>query len=294
VDLANVVWLGGATGSGKSSIARELARRHDLQLYNIDHRTWTHSARSREGSFLTLSMDERWLVPAPDQLVERFIRAAKERLPLILEDLAALSAAPGAIVEGPQLIPLLIAAVAAPDQVLLLVPSEERQRATLAERGSMRGSSDPGRAAFNLHRRNVRLAELIALEAERLGYMLLRVDRSLEAMIVRAEAVLARALARLPRGGDLVAVRRFENEALATQVRLYRASGEAPDATPPLPFACECGRSGCTAVVELMLEAYDELGPAEMREPLRVPSTTGPNWRLAAGLAKRPMLSMVT
>jgi predicted GTPase len=40
VDLANVVWLGGATGSGKSSIARELARRHDLQLCNIDHRTW--------------------------------------------------------------------------------------------------------------------------------------------------------------------------------------------------------------------------------------------------------------
>jgi hypothetical protein len=272
VDLANVVWLGGATGSGKSSIARELARRHDLQLYNIDHRTWTHSARSGEGSFLTLSMDERWLVPTPEQLVQRFVQAAEERLPLILEDLAALPEAPGAIVEGPQLIPSVIAAaVTAPDQVLLLVPGEQRQRATLAERGSMRGTSDPGRAVLNLHRRNVRLAELIALEADRLGYSLLRVDRAVEAMIERADAMLAPALARLPSGGDLVAVRRFENEVLATQVRLFRASGEAPDATPGLPFACECGRSGCTAFVELTLEAYDALGPAEVREPVQAP-----------------------
>ena len=180
MELTNVVWLGGATGSGKSSIARALAGRHDLQLYNVDHRTWTHSARCADDSFLALSMDERWLLPSPEQLVARFVAAAAERLPLILEDVAALPDVPGAIVEGPQLIPSLIAPyVAAPDQVLMLVPDQARQRATVAERGSMRLTSDPEGAAANLHRRNALLAEFIASKAEQHGYPLLHVDRDL-------------------------------------------------------------------------------------------------------------------
>ena len=75
-------------------------------------------------------------------------------------------------------------------------------------------------------------------------------------MIERVEVVLASAIERLPRGGDLSAVRRFENDVLVEQVRLYRASGEAPPGSPPLPFVCECGRSGCAEEVELTLEDY--------------------------------------
>ena len=75
-------------------------------------------------------------------------------------------------------------------------------------------------------------------------------------MIERVEAVLAPAIARLPRGGDLAAVRRSENDVLAEQVRLYRASGEAPSGSPPLAFVCECGRSGCAEEIELTLGDY--------------------------------------
>jgi hypothetical protein len=102
------------------------------------------------------------LRPTPEELVERFLAAAEERLPLILEDLAALPEAPGAIAEGPFLLPSLIAPhVVAPAQALFLVPSEGRQRETLTARGSMSLTSDPEAARENLTRRNVLLAQLI-------------------------------------------------------------------------------------------------------------------------------------
>jgi shikimate kinase len=81
VDLAQVLWIGGATGAGKSSIGRALAYRRDLQLYNVDHRTYDHVGRLPPNPFATLSQDERWLQPTPDELVARFIAAANERLP---------------------------------------------------------------------------------------------------------------------------------------------------------------------------------------------------------------------
>ena len=43
MDLSDVLWVGGAQGAGKSSIARAIAYRFDLQVYSVDHRTWTHS-----------------------------------------------------------------------------------------------------------------------------------------------------------------------------------------------------------------------------------------------------------
>jgi adenylylsulfate kinase-like enzyme len=45
VDLSHVLWIGGGPASGKSSIARELARRFDLQLYSVDERDATHEPR---------------------------------------------------------------------------------------------------------------------------------------------------------------------------------------------------------------------------------------------------------
>jgi len=76
-------------------------------------------------------------------------------------------------------------------------------------------------------------------------------------MIERAAAHFGPAIERGPRDGDLAAIRRFENEVDATQVRLDRESlaDHAPDDTP-IPFACECGAAGCDDVVELPLASY--------------------------------------
>ncbi len=242
---AEVLWIGGATGAGKSSIAWTLASRYDLQLYNIDHRTYDHVQRAR------VPPHPRWDLPAA-VLAERFLDYSRDRFELVLEDIDALPSSPGAIAEGPFLLPSLLPAGAV---AVFLLPSEERIRATGAERGQ--------RAV--VVERNLLLAERIGVEAAAAGQPVLPVDRPLAEMVERVDRQLRPAIARLPRGGDLAAVRRFENDVLAEQVRLFRASGDAPAGSPPLSFACECGRPGCANAVELTLENYLSVGADRSR-----------------------------
>jgi hypothetical protein len=86
-------------------------------------------------------------------------------------------------------------------------------------------------------------------------------------MVERVDAIFT--LDSLPREIDRPAVRRFENDVLARQVRLYRDSGEAPAGDWPLPFACECDEAGCADIVELTLADYERISAAGDRSPLR-------------------------
>jgi adenylylsulfate kinase-like enzyme len=43
--LRHVYWIGGASGSGKSTIARRLADRHGLRLYSTDEVMGDHAHR---------------------------------------------------------------------------------------------------------------------------------------------------------------------------------------------------------------------------------------------------------
>jgi hypothetical protein len=97
VDLSHVLWIGGGPGSGKSAIARELARRFDLQLYSVDEHAAAH--------------EPRMPAVAAGETIDGFLTASRHRFRLVLEDLAALPASPPAIVEGLLLFPTSVAAV---------------------------------------------------------------------------------------------------------------------------------------------------------------------------------------
>jgi hypothetical protein len=87
-------------------------------------------------------------------------------------------------------------------------------------------------------------------------------------MIERTDA----ALAPIPAGGDLSVARRIENDAIAAQVRHYRATGGPPKPWPELIFFCECGRVGCDDEFDLSLEEYEAISAAGDRSPLRRPT----------------------
>jgi hypothetical protein len=109
VDLSHVLWIGGGPGSGKSSIARELARRFDLQLYAVDEHEAAHEPRMP-----TIAVGEA---------TDAFLTASRHRFRLVLEDLAALPPSPWAIVEGSPLFPTSVAAVLRdPAHALFLLP----------------------------------------------------------------------------------------------------------------------------------------------------------------------------
>jgi dephospho-CoA kinase len=258
VDPSRALFIGGGQGSGKSSIAWALSRRHGLQLYNVDHRTQVHLARHRPHRFFELSEDERWVYPEVETMLEWFIETSRDRLRIVLEDLADLPDEPGAIVEGPQLFPSFVAGVVRhPDQALFLVARPEEQRERLLARGPIRRTSQPVVARRKATERDLLIAARVEAEANALGLTALVADRPLDAMIEAADKTLAPALARLPRGRDLAAARRRENAAIVEQVRLFRATGQAPVPYPPLRFACECGRLGCAETVDLDLDAAE-------------------------------------
>lgn len=274
MDLSHVLWIGGGQGSGKSSIAKALSRRFDLQLYNVDRRTWVHEARMPATEFGSLTMDERWVDPAPEQMLEWFVTTSRHRFRLVLEDLRGLPDTPLAIVEGPQLFPTSVSAVlVAPDQALFLIPDRDEQEARLLARGPMPGTSDGVRARANATARDLMISARFAQEARELRLTALAADRSHDELIELAAEHLRPAIERGPRAADLAALRRFENEVTATQVRLYRES-LAPVTLPdePLAFACECGASGCADEIELTLAEYEAVSAAGDRSRLRRPT----------------------
>lgn len=102
--LSHVLWIGGGPQAGKTTLSRILAGKYDLKVYELD---W-HGGREhrsppgeQEASFERMSMDERWVRPAPDELLERSI-----------------------VAEGPGALPWCVApVVASPRQALFLVPT---------------------------------------------------------------------------------------------------------------------------------------------------------------------------
>ena len=80
--LDRVLWIGGGSGAGKSSVARAISRRYEVELYAADARGYAHLARSIGSDRPAAAPDERWLVPTPEELAERFLVGAAEKFPL--------------------------------------------------------------------------------------------------------------------------------------------------------------------------------------------------------------------
>jgi hypothetical protein len=149
VDLSDVLWIGGGPRSGKSSIARELARRFDLRLYAVDEHEAAH--------------EPRMPLIAADGTLETFLTTSRHRFRLVLEDLAALPASPATIVEGSLLFPTSVAAVLRePDHALFLLPVDANEHDLITRR--------------------------IGWEAKDLRLATLAVDAALDEMVERAAA----------------------------------------------------------------------------------------------------------
>ena len=165
------LWLGGASGSGKTTIAKRITRRHGLRWYNADAHTWEHRDRALADGhpgavrWEAMTPHERW-VSTPAEMLELSID--RERWPMIAEDVADLPRAPLVLAEGTTVLPALVAAgIADRSRAVWLVPTEELQR----ERLEARGLSAPAVAYQRL------LGAEIERGATEAGVRMLRVDR---------------------------------------------------------------------------------------------------------------------
>lgn len=270
-DLPPVLWVGGGSGAGKTSVSRAVAMAADLAWYRVDAHAYEHrdrliAAGVREPE--TRTLDERWSVPATE-LVDEFLSASVEILPLIMEDLAAMNSGVAVIVEGPQLLPELVAPhLTDRGHALWLVPTPEFRRSALAERPRL--TRDRRAGLERLLERNALLDDMIRTQANALDLTVVTVDgrRDLSAMVDSIRDYFAPAVRSLPRfrsGEHRRRVRKIENDAMVGNIRSFLADmgSQAPPPRPHL-FCCECEQLGCASLVECTLDAYDALRDADM------------------------------
>lgn len=177
--LGHVYWIGGGSGAGKSTIARQVADRHGLRVYATDDVMPDHDSRFRPqdapllSSFKAMDMDERWVNRSPKAMLESFHWFQGELFGLIVEDLLRLPAEPGVIAEGFRLLPRLVKPLLAkPGHAVWLLPTPEFRRAAFARRGSLwriaGQTSQPEKALHNLLERDQMFTGQLREETEHL------------------------------------------------------------------------------------------------------------------------------
>jgi hypothetical protein len=199
-----VLWLGGATDSGKTSLATLLAERHGVQTYFFDRHEMQHFGRAepkRQPALWAqhpdrMGPEERWLGSTPEQMARDTRDCWMERCAMALDDLRALPAAPPIVAEGPGFFPDCVAPLLRdPRQAVWLVPSEAFKRASVARRDKLSTVplSDRARAVENLIERDLLLAEHVQARATALGLDVIEIDggRSLEEIATLLEARFA-------------------------------------------------------------------------------------------------------
>ncbi len=204
--LAHVLWIGGSTDAGKTSVARALAEKHAWQEYHYDRFDrfeppghWARIDPTRHPHLHAqrdVNLDDRWVNTTPAEMVADWLLSTPERFDLTLEDLRALPPAPPIVAEGYGFLPdLVLPLLSSKRQAIWLVSTEQFKRASYERRGKGRfaGTSDPERARRNHVGRDLLLAAEVRRRARELGLTLLEIDgtRLLEEIVAEVEAHFA-------------------------------------------------------------------------------------------------------
>jgi hypothetical protein len=188
--LAHVLWIGGATDAGKSSVAERLVQKYKLRLYSFDEQAenfWeNHLSKmplTRSYAWMAMAMDERWVSRSPETMAEEGLQITQENFPFALEELLALPKEPLIVAEGFEFLPELVEPlISTPRQAIWFMPTETFRRDSFDRRGKTAfhaNRSDPERAAYNHFNRDRLFAQHVKEQALGRNLKLLEIDGSL-------------------------------------------------------------------------------------------------------------------
>jgi hypothetical protein len=185
--LEHVLWIGGGSAAGKSTVAHRLAHEHGLRVCATDDAMSRHAdALTADQApylarFRTMTMNERWLDRSPQVMLETFHWFRGEGFDLIVDDLLRMPTTPPVVAEGFRLLPHLVAPLLTDvGQAVWLLPTPAFRRAAIESRGTTwdiaRRTSNPARALDNLLARDQLFTARLGLEARQLGLQVVDVD----------------------------------------------------------------------------------------------------------------------
>jgi hypothetical protein len=256
--LRHVLWIGGPSDSGKTTIARAIARRHGLRLYSSDTRTWEHRDRAIAQGHETairweaLTPHQRWVEAAPAEMLAMSLH--RERAQMVVDDLRGLPASPLVVAEGTPVAPSLVSSgIAERPRSVWLLPTPEFWHARVAERGGAR----PTDRLYDL------IGEDIAREAALHDAPTIAVDgrRGIHETLALVEGMFAEALAEGPRAetrDERRVLLRAANRDVVAQCFGYldRPWSTLDPETMQREFVCECDDPDCGELVELRVAAF--------------------------------------
>jgi hypothetical protein len=188
--LSHVLWIGGGTDAGKTTVSWTIAERYGLHIYDYDQQDvrqidYLAQTITHYRDFLNASDEESWIRPEPEDLVQRSLRAFHDRFPLVIEELLALPKEPMIVAEGFGFTPeIIFPLLSNKRQAVWLVPTEEFKWMSMKRRGKFTWMSDPERAINNLFTRDRLLAKRVVEQAQLRDLKVCVVDgsRSVEEM----------------------------------------------------------------------------------------------------------------
>jgi hypothetical protein len=149
--LAHVRWIGGGTGSGKSTVAAVLAAQFGADVYDRDRGERGYVTRvgpdeqPRYAALLAMSAEQRWLDRKPEQIFAEMPSLHGESFPLVLDDLLRYPGGHVLLVDDFRTLPREVAPLLSwSSQAVFLLPVPSFREQALQAR-----YADPDRARAN-------------------------------------------------------------------------------------------------------------------------------------------------
>lgn len=204
-ELPHVLWLGGGTCTGKTSITERLSDKYDLRVYHCDDLFEEHRNRAEPDkhptfynaiftSYKEMDWERCWMRPVETLLKEQMAIYAKE-FQMIASDLLDMPRSRPILAEGSALLPRCVEEMlVTPCAATWLIPEETFHRRMYQQRVPwvrqiLNQCADPRQAFDNWMRRDIAFATRVALQSAEIGLKTLTIDgsRSLQENARRVE-----------------------------------------------------------------------------------------------------------
>ncbi|KGX87133.1 hypothetical protein [Pontibacillus marinus] len=186
--MKKVIWIGGSPDSGKTTVAKALVRKYQMDYYDYDLYEDKHhqlmASGSKEGEIeIPSSPEDVWLHTSKENLLSWAHQSFNGRFPYVLRDLSKYQTSSTILAEGFGLTPeLVFPYLDHPKDAVWIISSEEKKREMMLKRNKMNGMfNDPEKeiqAEENMLQRDLKIGSMIKEQADELGLSVIHVDKN--------------------------------------------------------------------------------------------------------------------